>query len=1110
MTPRDSHQPLRRLLTTHWSAHRRALVMHAAVRAAAFAAVLIAAAVIAGVVRPGGEPWAWTRALLLAAAIVFVLGRAVARVRAASPGFDRFLEQIEQRFPEVRSWLRNGLEFEQAPPAHGSQELAAAVANQTAQRVASLPLASARPRIEPKRPSLVLAGALAALVTLGLVLPQRTLHAWQTLLDPTSAAPPVRLVVEPGSVKITPGAALTVRARVWGTPSHPGLERKGERQVAAAAEGNDDDGSRVYRFDLSQLTREQKYRVRVGRVESPEYVISLAGEPTAVSFEVEYQSPAYARLPVQRGAATRGDLSALAGTRARVVATFDRDLNTLTATLPGGRTGSWTALTPRRWSGEVPMTSEGEYELHAVAAAGEARFRYRINALPDAPPVLDIQTPVTDLDLPAGQQIPVVALAQDDLGLARLRIEYRKDTDTTWHFVPLAEFASHPREATVQTSWDASPLGLLPGQSATFRFELEDNNVMSGPGRARSAEYQLRFPGLAELYDHLDEQQTTARQTLEKAAEQAKDMQKSLDQLTRQQQQQPSPQQANSFERSEELKNAVQRQQELGRKVDDAVNQLRQSLEQAAERQAYNEELMNKLKEMSQLMQQIQSSEFKEALKKMQEALEKMDQQQLEQTLPNLRDQNKNMLEQLKRAVEMLKQMKQEQQLEELAKRAQELKEKQDALNRENKSKPADSKSAQQQNEAQAKKQEEAAKQTEQLAAEARKLAQETAQQQDKPRLDKAADQLEKKAAPEQKQSAQSSRSQQPQQAQKQGEQASEDLKDAAKELQQMSAEAQERRKQVDLAAVRRSTQDLVSLQRESERSMSDPGSRKDIAEHQSDLSEGVSRVADSLSILAKQQPFITPSLGEALGHAINSLQESGRQLATGSPARGQQAGREGSQALNQAILELRASESKMCNNPKPGGSKSGGKAGEMLGEMGQKQGQLNRDTRDVSQRLSEQMRMSAGDQAAMRDLAAQQKQLREQLEQIQKDEQLKHEIVGRLDQTAKDMKDVEEVLQRGDSPGDLAEKQQRILSRLLDASRSANRRDFDPQRESRAGGEIDRASAPQLSADLLRERDRLRLDLLKAESDRYPAQYRAYIESYLRSLNQQRATPAR
>ena len=46
------------------------------------------------------------------------------------------------------------------------------------------------------------------------------------------------------------------------------------------------------------------------------------------------------------------------------------------------------------------------------------------------------------------------------------------------------------------------------------------------------------------------------------------------------------------------------------------------------------------------------------------------------------------------------------------------------------------------------------------------------------------------------------------------------------------------------------------------------------------------------------------------------------------------------------------------------------------------------------------------------------------------------------------------------------------------------------------------RTSPGELPAELLRENDRLRLDLLKAEADRYPARYRAYVEAYLRSLN--------
>ena len=41
------------------------------------------------------------------------------------------------------------------------------------------------------------------------------------------------------------------------------------------------------------------------------------------------------------------------------------------------------------------------------------------------------------------------------------------------------------------------------------------------------------------------------------------------------------------------------------------------------------------------------------------------------------------------------------------------------------------------------------------------------------------------------------------------------------------------------------------------------------------------------------------------------------------------------------------------------------------------------------------------------------------------------------------------------------------------------------------------------LSKDLFRENDRLRQDLLKADTDRVPARYRALIEAYLRSLNE-------
>jgi len=209
-----------------------------------------------------------------------------------------------------------------------------------------------------------------------------------------------------------------------------------------------------------------------------------------------------------------------------------------------------------------------------------------------------------------------------------------------------------------------------------------------------------------------------------------------------------------------------------------------------------------------------------------------------------------------------------------------------------------------------------------------------------------------------------------------------------------------------------------------------------------------------------------------------------------------------GNMALNEAVLELRKSESSMCNNPSTGNNPKPGSTAKNVGELGQQQSRLNAETRNLARRLSEQMQLSSGDRNQMERLAEQQRRLREQLEQIQKDEQTRRELLGKLDAVHRDMKDVEETLSSGSTDGELEEKQQRILSRLLDAQRSVNRRDFDPQRESRSGEDVARNSAPELPKDLLRETDRLRLDLLKAEADRYPAQYRAFIETYLRRLN--------
>jgi hypothetical protein len=1100
MTPPTPLPDLRRQLSAAHGRVRRALITRHALRAASIAAVGLSVAVAAGLILPVRPVTAWLRLLGAGAIGIAGLAGALAAFRRQRPRFDTWVERIEQRFPEVRSWLRNALDLEARPPAHASCELGAALVEETRRRLQAVPLPTLTPRVEPARPLLAMGAVLGILAVLGTLAPGPTARSWATLWSPGAAAPPVRLEVEPGSVRVSPGAALAVRARVWGTAAAPRLVRDGDPAPPATPEGAGTRGERVWRFDLTQLTREQEYRVRAASVLSPRYRIALAGEPQAVSFEIEYQAPAYARLGVQKGTATRGDVAALRGSRARIEALFDRDLLGLDAALPGGAVMRWTPISPRRWRGEILIEREGEYALTAVAAGGRSRFAYRIQPLPDAPPVLAVRSPEGDLDLPAGQRIPIEILGQDDLGLASLALQYRRDADAAWVTVPLARFPGGPREAGVTHDWDASGLSLLPGESGSFRLVLEDGNVVSGPGRAVSPVFQVRFPKLSELYARMEDRQAGAQKSLEKVAEQAREMQKTLDKLNRDMR--PSPTESHAFEKSEELKSALERQQELSRQVEQSARQVRESLEMAAERKAYDDRIMRKLQEITQLMRQIESKELREAVQRLQEALQKMDRHEMAQALPQWRQEAQQMLQNLERTAELLKQLRQEERLESLARRAEELKAQQDALNQEMQARAEERRGNEGERQALAGRQNKAAEETKALAQETREAAGDLDQPKETAALDQAAEELEHQAAEEQQQASDAARTQ-PSQGAPHGERASQSLARAAKSMRDMLAQRQQEREGVDLAALRRAAQDLVSIQREAEENMDSGAPMNQRADRGEDLSEGVSRVTDSLQTLSKRTPFISPQLSQSLGKAMSQLGQSAQQFDQGSRQAGEAVGRGAAQSLNEAILQLRDTEASMCQNPgNSPGRKNPGRTGQTMERVTEQQTRLNQQSQRLSKRLTEQMRMSSEDGAELQRLSDEQARIREQLAQAQRDDQAERKLLGRLDQAQREMKDVEERLRKGEVGGETEQKQIQILSRLLDAQRSLNRQDFDPQRESRPGGDVVRESPPELPADLLKPVDRLRLDLLKAEADRYPAQYRAFIEAYLRSLN--------
>jgi hypothetical protein len=445
--------------------------------------------------------------------------------------------------------------------------------------------------------------------------------------------------------------------------------------------------------------------------------------------------------------------------------------------------------------------------------------------------------------------------------------------------------------------------------------------------------------------------------------------------------------------------------------------------------------------------------------------------------------------------MELLRRLRQEEALQAAARRAEELLRRQQERNREMEGEtpkgPSPLADAHRQD---AQESRDLGQELDRLSEQAQQMGDRQSQQD----LQQSAQDLGQDASPAQDQAASQLESGQQAQARQSGQRASSALQRAASRLREAADRMAQEMDQRALQGVRQAAQDLVSLSGESDESLSSGLEPRRLAERQRDLREGTARVADSLYSLARQTPFLSEDLARALGRAMGAFDRSERELSRGNRAGGEQEGRDAGEALNVAVLELRESEQSMCNNPGAGGRPTR----QTLNGLSDQQGQLNRETRSLAQRLSEVMRLSVGDRDQLERLAQQQARIREGLEEVMQREEQKRELLGRLDQARREMKEVEDQLRHDPSDPSLGEKQERILSRMLDAQRSVNQRDLDPQRISRPGEDVARESPPPLPPELLRSADRARAALLKAEADRYPPQFRPFVEAYLRSLN--------
>ncbi len=346
-------------------------------------------------------------------------------------------------------------------------------------------------------------------------------------------------------------------------------------------------------------------------------------------------------------------------------------------------------------------------------------------------------------------------------------------------------------------------------------------------------------------------------------------------------------------------------------------------------------------------------------------------------------------------------------------------------------------------------------------------------------------------------------------QAQQGQQQMQQQLQQMQQQLQQMQQGMQGQMIQINRAGLRRALDDILRLSQQQEslrgdvsRLASDSPQLRTYAQRQVELSEGLAVVSDSLQRLAREIPQMSRQVQQQAGEALREMASATEALAerTAVRAAGHQKG--SMMHLNELALLLSELLDQLMNMQQSGGSGSMSLQ-QMIQQLQQMAGQQQQLNQQLQQLLNDMQgdRLTSDMQQRLQQMAAQQDALRRQLREMSRNPEARGKLLGDLNKIAEQMEETIQELQRNRVNRQTVQRQQQILTRLLDAQRSIRERGRENRREGQRPEQdlFDRDSPPgQTPAE---QADQLRRALIRALESGYAPDYEELIKRYFELL---------
>lgn len=906
------------------------------------------------------------------------------------------------------------------------------------------------------------------------------------------------------------------------------------------------------------------YRFRRAGAVTPAGRVEVVHPPLLTAWGGRLEPPAYTRLPAQDLRQLPSRLQAPAGSRLRWRGAASQPLAAAAVVTGSGDTLTL-SVAGDSLRGEALIREPLAYTVRLRDRRGlqnPAPVVYEVTVLPDAAPFAALARPGDDGWLPGQGLVELEAVAGDDYGVAAVELLWRCEeggqaaSDTAWARAPLwtpagpaapapagtagrlgvvvapaapgpddpLPAAGGPSPPRLAVGVDASALGLLPGDALLLCAEARDNRAPGPPARGRSRVLRLALPSAAEILSSQLAVGEERHDDLAALRRRGEELARDLERLDRELLKDPRP----DWTRRQELQAALEQQQALRDALQREVGQLRRDLDELGQSNLHSRELLAKMEEVASLLEQVRSPELDRLLAQLRDQAAQLAPEQVREAMEEAFRNQRELLQRLDRAIAMLQEMAREQQMEGLTAVVEKLLREQQALRD---APPPGEDGAEESGRSSPEGAEDAGARAERqqaLAEEAARLAERLREALDRLAKEAGADTAGAGAARERMQRALEEA------LRRQAESdPSASMAEAARRLRRdaesrEAAAAQERAlrelaalyhvllsgqldmqmamQQFAAGSLRRLAGDLLALsQRQEEIAGQIPVEMRgvDTAElrrRQHRLLKAAQSLRDRLQATGGGSALMMMRLLRDMDGVLGEVADAAGSLDRSAGPDARREARDSLAAMNRMVIAMLTAAQQVSPSAGGGGAAA---ASRQLQQMAREQAGLNA----LADRLQRQLReqgLSQETRARMERLQSDQSGLADRLRELDAQERAapdRDRLLGDLEEIAREMERVGRDLEAGQFGEETLRRQERILSRLLDAHNSVRQRDYTERRESRSARRLfapqagePPAAAAESAAPYLRRREPV---------DKAPLEYRDLVRRYFRSLGE-------